>query len=81
MKARAGQPERLSDDDRLVRSGLLRGLEALPTVVLVLDRRTLRIAFANPSAEGMVDISRGELSQLPWGEMFPNASELARAMT
>ncbi|AHI65757.1 nitrogen regulation protein NR(II) [Burkholderia thailandensis] len=77
IKARAGHPERLSDDDRLVRSGLLTGLEALPTVVLVLDRRTLRIAFANPSAEAMLDISRRQLSQMPWSEIFPNANELA----
>lgn len=81
IKARAGHPERLSDDDRLVRSGFLTGLEALPTVVLVLDRRTLRIAFANPSAEAMLDISRRQLSQMPWGEIFPNASELATTIT
>jgi two-component system, NtrC family, nitrogen regulation sensor histidine kinase GlnL len=81
IKARAGQPERLSDDERLMRSGLLAGLEALPTVVLVLDRRTLRIAFANPSAESMLDISRRQLAQMPWSDLFPNSTELATTIT
>ena len=75
-----GQPERLTDDERLARSGLLAGLEALPTVVIVLDRKTLRIAFANPSAEAMLDISRRQLAQRG-GEIFPNANELASTIT
>lgn len=81
IKAKTGQPERLTDDERLARSGLLAGLEALPSVVLVLDRKTLRIAFANPSAEAMLDISRRKLAQRPWGEIFPNANELAATIT
>lgn len=81
IKAKTGQPERLTDDERLARSGLLAGLEALPSVVLVLDRKTLRIAFANPSAEAMLDISRRQLAQRPWGEIFPNANELAATIT
>ncbi|AYZ68223.1 PAS domain-containing sensor histidine kinase [Burkholderia multivorans] len=71
----------MSDDERLARSGLLAGLEALPTVVLVLDRKTLKIAFANPSAEAMLDISRRQLAQRPWSEIFPNANELASTIT
>lgn len=81
IKARSPQPVRLSEDDRLVRSGLLTGLEALPTAVLVLDRRTLEIAFANPPAEALLDISRRQLAQMPWGEIFPNAAELAATIT
>jgi two-component system, NtrC family, nitrogen regulation sensor histidine kinase GlnL len=81
IKARVAQPVRLSEDDRLVRSGLLSGLEALPTAVLVLDRRTLKIAFANPPAEALLDISRRQLAQTPWGEIFPNAEELATTIT
>ncbi|MGI4813859.1 MAG: nitrogen regulation protein NR(II) [Janthinobacterium lividum] len=51
-------------------SGLLPGLEALPTVVLLLERKTLRIVFANPSAEAMLEMSRRQLTQLGWGNIF-----------
>ncbi|PFH13162.1 MULTISPECIES: nitrogen regulation protein NR(II) [Burkholderia] len=81
IKAKTGQPERLTEDERLMHSGLLAGLEALPTVVIVLDRKTLRVVFANPSAEAMLDLSRRQLAQRPWGEIFPNADELASTIT
>ena len=58
IKARKGHAEPLSGDAQLIDSGLLPGFEALPTVVLVLVKRTLRVAFANPSAESMLDLSR-----------------------
>ncbi|HEV3105197.1 MAG TPA: nitrogen regulation protein NR(II) [Trinickia sp.] len=65
-----------SDDTGLAASGLLPGLEALPTVVLVLDKRTLRVAFANPSAESMLDLSRRQLTQMVWSDIFANGDEL-----
>jgi two-component system nitrogen regulation sensor histidine kinase GlnL len=43
IKARKGHAEPLSENAQLVDSGLLTGFEALPTVVLVLDKRTLRL--------------------------------------
>ena len=58
MKARKGHEQTLSDDAQLVGSGLLPGFEALPTVALVLEKRTLRVVFANPSAESMLELSR-----------------------
>lgn len=76
IKARKGHAEPLSDDAPLVASGLLPGFEALPTVVLVLDKRTLRVAFANPSAEAMLDLSRRQLTQMTWSDLFANADEL-----
>ncbi|HLX00931.1 MAG TPA: nitrogen regulation protein NR(II) [Trinickia sp.] len=76
IKTKKGQAESLSDDVPLVNSGLLPGLEALPTVVLVLDKRTLRVAFANPSAESMLDLSRKQLAQMLWSDIFTNAEEL-----
>jgi two-component system, NtrC family, nitrogen regulation sensor histidine kinase GlnL len=76
IKARKGHAEPLSDDVPLVESGLLPGFEALPTVVLVLDKRTLRVAFANPSAEAMLDLSRRQLAQMAWSDLFSNADEL-----
>ncbi|CAG9267148.1 nitrogen regulation protein NR(II) [Paraburkholderia unamae] len=76
IKARKGHAEPLSDDAPLVDSGLLPGFEALPTVVLVLDKRTLRVAFANPSAEAMLDLSRRQLAQMAWSDLFSNADEL-----
>lgn len=63
-------------DSELSRSGLLPGLEALPTVVLVLDRRTLRVAYANPSAESMLELSRRQLEQMTWPNLFSNGDEL-----
>lgn len=76
MKAKTDQAEPLSDDPALAQSGLLPGLEALPTVTLVLDKRTLRVAFANPSAESMLDLSRRQLVQMSWPELFANGDDL-----
>ncbi|HEY1609266.1 MAG TPA: PAS domain-containing sensor histidine kinase, partial [Paraburkholderia sp.] len=51
IKARKTPPDNsLSDDVALVSTGLLPGMEALPTVVLVLNKLSLKIAYANPSA-------------------------------
>ncbi|SAK50181.1 nitrogen regulation protein [Caballeronia calidae] len=77
IKARKGHADALSDDTQLAATGLLPGLEALPTVVLVLDMRNLRIAYANPSAESMLEMSRKQLTQMNWPELFANAEELA----
>jgi two-component system, NtrC family, nitrogen regulation sensor histidine kinase GlnL len=76
IKAKTGQTEPLSDNAALMQSGLLPGLEALPTVVLLLDKGTLRIAFANPSAESMLDLSRRQLMLMSWHELFANADDL-----
>ncbi|MGF6239568.1 MULTISPECIES: nitrogen regulation protein NR(II) [Paraburkholderia] len=76
IKARKGHTEPLSENAQLVDSGLLTGFEALPTVVLVLDKRTLRVAFANPSAEAMLDLSRRQLTQMAWPDIFANSDEL-----
>jgi two-component system nitrogen regulation sensor histidine kinase GlnL len=76
IKAKHGQAAPLTDDAQLSGSGVLPGLEALPTVVLVLDKRTLRVAFANPSAESMLDLSRRQLAQMAWSDIFANAAEL-----
>jgi two-component system nitrogen regulation sensor histidine kinase GlnL len=76
MKAKTGQAEPLSNDKALAQSGLLPGLEALPTVAFVLEKRTLRVAFANPSAESMLDLSRRQLMQMSWPELFANGEEL-----
>jgi len=76
LKTTKGRAQTLPDDTPLVASGLLPGFEALPTVVLVLDRRTLRVAFANPSAEAMLDLSRKQLAQMVWSDLFSNADEL-----
>lgn len=76
IKAKKGQSEPLSDDEALVRSGLLPGFESLPTVVLLLDKSTRRIAFANPSAESMLDLSRRQLMQMSWSELFANGEDL-----
>ncbi|MCY0386382.1 nitrogen regulation protein NR(II) [Robbsia sp. Bb-Pol-6] len=54
----------------LAETGLLPGLEALPSVVLVLDRRDLRIAFANLAAEAMLELSRRQLVQMTWDDLF-----------
>jgi two-component system nitrogen regulation sensor histidine kinase GlnL len=77
IKARKSPPDNsLSDDATLVATNLLPGMEALPTVVLVLDKLTLKIAFANPSAEAMLERSRKQLAQTAWPELFANADEL-----
>jgi two-component system nitrogen regulation sensor histidine kinase GlnL len=77
IKARKSPPDNsLSDDAALVATSLLPGMEALPTVVLVLDKLSLKIAFANPSAEAMLERSRKQLAQTAWPELFANAEEL-----
>lgn len=77
IKTRKSAPDNsLSDDAVLVATGLLPGMEALPTVVLVLAKTTLKIAFANPSAEAMLERSRKQLAQTAWPELFANADEL-----
>ncbi|MDR5756643.1 nitrogen regulation protein NR(II) [Caballeronia sp. LZ035] len=81
IKARRGHADALSDDAQLASSGLLAGFEALPTTVLVLDMRQVRIAYANPSAEAMLELSRKQLTQMNWTELFANAEELAGTIT
>jgi two-component system nitrogen regulation sensor histidine kinase GlnL len=65
-----------SGDTLLADSGLLAGFEALPSAVLVLQRKTLRVSFANPAAEAMLEMSRRQLSQTTWSDLFSNAAEL-----
>ncbi|MFP3711303.1 PAS domain-containing sensor histidine kinase, partial [Paraburkholderia sp. SIMBA_009] len=72
IKARKAHEQTLSDDAQLVSSGLLPGFEALPTVVLVLEKRTLRVVFANPSPESMLELSRRQLTQMAWPDIFTN---------
>jgi two-component system nitrogen regulation sensor histidine kinase GlnL len=81
IKAKKGHEESLSDDVQLVSSGLLPGFETLPTVVLVLDKRSLRVAYANPSAESMLEMSRRQITQMTWPEIFSNADELIATIT
>ncbi|PMS33910.1 two-component system nitrogen regulation sensor histidine kinase GlnL [Trinickia symbiotica] len=80
IKPKKGHAERLTDDAALASSGLLPGLEALPTVALVLEKRTLRVAFANPSAESMLDLSRRQLMQMSWPDIFANGDELVETI-
>ncbi|MGF7191354.1 two-component system nitrogen regulation sensor histidine kinase GlnL [Robbsia andropogonis] len=51
-------------------AGLLPGLEALPSVVLVLERSSWRIVFANLAAEALLELSRRQLTQMAWGDLF-----------
>ncbi|WP_153100763.1 nitrogen regulation protein NR(II) [Paraburkholderia hayleyella] len=74
--SKSGQPEPLTNDLALAESGLLPGFEAFPTVVLVLEKHTLRVAFANPSAESLLELSRRQLAHLAWSDLFSNADEL-----
>ncbi|RKP50475.1 nitrogen regulation protein NR(II) [Trinickia fusca] len=76
IKAKKALDEACADAAALAASGLLPGLEALPTVALVLEKRTLRVAFANPSAESMLDLSRRQLEQMAWSDIFANGDEL-----
>ena len=80
IKTRKGQTEPLTDDAALSASGLLPGFESLPTVVLVLEKRTLRVAFANPSAESLLDLSRRQLMQMSWPEIFANGDVLVETI-
>ncbi len=74
------QSSKAVNERALESSGLLPGLEALPTVVLVLEKRKLRVAFANASAETMLDLSRKQLMQLSWPDLFTNADELVEVI-
>ncbi len=77
IKARRGHADALTDDTQFAASSLLPGFEALSTVVLVLDTRNFRIAYANPSAEQMLEMSHKQLTQMNWPDLFANAEELA----
>jgi len=65
----------------LVEAGLLPGLEALPSVVLVLERSTLHIAFANPAAEALLELSRRQLTQMAWGDLFTSDNATLATIT
>lgn len=80
IKTKKGSTQPLTDDVALAESGLLPGLEALPTVALVLEKRTFRVAFANPSAESMLDLSRRQLMQMSWLEIFANGDALVETI-
>lgn len=80
--ARASRQDTSAADDglwqgRLEASGILPGLEALPTVLLVLEKHTLRIVFANPAAEALLALSRRSLAQTTWHDLFLNGEALA----
>jgi two-component system nitrogen regulation sensor histidine kinase GlnL len=66
----------LSGDAVLLQSSLLPGLEALPTAVLVIERHTLSVSFANAVAEALLDMSRRQLSQMCWPDLFTNSDQL-----
>ncbi len=74
MKSKRG--ENLSSHTVLAQSSLLPGLEALPTAVLVIERRTLSVAFANAVAEALLELSRRQLSQMSWPDLFTNSDQL-----
>jgi two-component system, NtrC family, nitrogen regulation sensor histidine kinase GlnL len=74
MKSKRG--ENLSSHTALAQSSLLPGLEALPTAVLVIERRTLSVAFANAVAEALLELSRRQLSQMCWPDLFTNSDQL-----
>jgi two-component system nitrogen regulation sensor histidine kinase GlnL len=63
-------PLRAEQHPALATTGLLPGLDALPTVVLVLERGNLHIAYANPAAEALLELSRRQLTQMAWGDLF-----------
>jgi two-component system nitrogen regulation sensor histidine kinase GlnL len=62
--------------DPLLESGLLPGLEALPTAVMLLEKRSLKVGFANPSSEALLGASARQLTQLTWFDVFTNGDEL-----
>jgi two-component system, NtrC family, nitrogen regulation sensor histidine kinase GlnL len=72
--------DNLSGNAQLVQSSLLPGLEALPTAVLVIERHTLNVAFANAVAEALLDMSRRQLSQMCWPDLFTNSDELVETI-
>ncbi|HTJ91988.1 MAG TPA: nitrogen regulation protein NR(II) [Pararobbsia sp.] len=74
MKSRRAETESLPP--ALVQSSLLPGLEALPTAVLVIERRTLGVVFANPVAEALLEMSRRQLAQMCWPDLFTNSDQL-----
>ena len=65
---------------KLAATGVLPGLEALPTVLLVLEKQSLRVVFANPAAEALLALSRRSLSQMTWNDVFANGEVLASTM-
>ena len=65
---------------KLAATGILPGLEALPTVLLVLEKHSLRVVFANPAAEALLALSRRSLSQMTWNDVFTNGEVLASTM-
>ncbi|MGI4984209.1 MAG: nitrogen regulation protein NR(II) [Janthinobacterium lividum] len=84
MRGRRTTPAGVNAADEpsaLTGSGLLPGLEALPSVVLVLERRTLQIAFANPAAEAMLELSRRQLVQMTWDDLFTSDHAPLAAIT
>ncbi|CAB3795408.1 nitrogen regulation protein NR(II) [Pararobbsia alpina] len=74
MKSKRSESQ--SRDALLAQSPLLPGLEALPTAVLVIERHTLKVVFANAVAEALLDMSRRQLSQMSWPDLFNNSDEL-----
>jgi len=66
---------------KLAATGILPGLEALPTVLLVLEKHSLRVVFANPAAEALLALSRRSLSQMTWNDVFTNGEVLSSTMT
>ncbi|WP_153076571.1 nitrogen regulation protein NR(II) [Paraburkholderia bonniea] len=77
---RHAQAEPLSEAQPLLDSGLLPGFDAFPAVVLVLEKSSLRVAFANPLAESMLELSRRQLAQMAWHDIFTNADELTQTI-
>lgn len=65
---------------KLAATGILPGLEALPTVLLVLEKHTMRVVFANPAAEALLALSRRSLSQMTWNDVFANGEVLTSTM-
>jgi two-component system nitrogen regulation sensor histidine kinase GlnL len=82
IRGRKSSPDaRTEANQSLVETGLLPGLEALPSVVLVLERSTLHIAFANPAAEALLELSRRQLTQMAWGDLFTSDNATLATIT
>ncbi|TAL52278.1 nitrogen regulation protein NR(II) [Pandoraea sp.] len=64
----------------LAASGILPGLEALATVLLVLDKLTLRVVYANPPAEALLALSRRSLAHMTWHDLFLNGEVIDATM-
>jgi len=63
----------------VINAALFPGLEQLANAVLVTDRE-LRLAYANPAAESLFDISRRTAAGLPLESLFDNPGPLLRAV-